>query len=87
MPGGGKLRIGTTWISHPPGVSVEFQDSGGGIAPEITEDLFEPFHTTKPEGLGLGLFISQNIIRQHGGFIEAQSEADEGATFTVWLPA
>ena len=67
-------------------VSVEFDDTGTGISPEIEEHLFEPFHTTKPDGLGLGLFISQNIVHQHGGNITVHSLPGEGATFTVWLP-
>ena len=64
-----------------------FTDSGGGIAPDVLPHVFEPFYSTKPEGLGLGLFISRNIVKQHGGQIEVDSRVGEGTTFTVWLPA
>jgi signal transduction histidine kinase len=86
MPGGGTLQIATAVTSQPLGVSVTFTDSGAGIPPEILEHLFEPFQTTKPGGSGLGLFISQNIVEQHGGYIEAHTEQGAGTTFTVWLP-
>jgi signal transduction histidine kinase len=65
---------------------VIFRDTGIGIPPEVQKDLFSPFHTTKPDGLGLGLFISQSIIEDHGGKIEMQSCPGEGTTFTIWLP-
>ena len=49
--------------------------------------LFGSFVTTKPEGLGLGLYISRNIVEQHGGRIEVETQLGSGATFAVWLPA
>jgi C4-dicarboxylate-specific signal transduction histidine kinase len=49
-------------------------------------NLFDPFFSTKPEGLGLGLFVSQNIVHEHGGRIEVQSQIGAGATFNVCLP-
>jgi signal transduction histidine kinase len=58
-----------------------------GIPPEVLARLFEPFHSTKPDGLGLGLFISQEIVEQHGGHMDVESRAGKGTTFTVWLPA
>jgi PAS domain S-box-containing protein len=86
MPEGGQLGVRTTITVDPAGVSVSFVDSGLGIAPDVMSHLFTPFYTTKSEGLGLGLFISQNIVDQEGGSIDADSCPGEGTTFTVWLP-
>ena len=63
-----------------------FTDNGPGIPPQNMGRLFEPFFTTKADGTGLGLAISYNIVRAHGGFIEAQSSPAEGTAFTVGLP-
>jgi PAS domain S-box-containing protein len=87
MPEGGQLQVRTARSHLPPGVSIEFTDSGLGIPPDIMNSLFESFVSTKAEGLGLGLFISQNIVQQHGGRIGFESEVGHGTTFTVWLPA
>jgi PAS domain S-box-containing protein len=86
MPEGGQLRISTAVTAEPAGVSVSFTDNGLGIAPDVMSHIFTPFYTTKSEGLGLGLFISQSIVDQQGGRIEADSRPGEGTTFTVWLP-
>ena len=71
------------------GATVEIGDTGPGIAPEIRERLFQPFFTTKGErGTGLGLWVSQGIIRKHGGFLHLDSRRDgngHGATATVFL--
>lgn len=61
-------------------------DSGVGITPDVLPHIFDPFYSTKPEGLGLGLFISQQIVKQHGGRIKVDTKVEEGTTFTVWLP-
>jgi two-component system, NtrC family, sensor kinase len=70
------------------GVAVEVGDTGAGIAPDALGQIFEPFYTTKPvgEGTGLGLTISRDIIRDHGGTIVAQSHPGRGSAFVVWLP-
>jgi PAS domain S-box-containing protein len=87
MPEGGRLQVSTTYTSQPAGVRIAFTDSGGGIAADVLPHVFGPFYSTRPEGLGLGLFISRNIVKQHGGQIEVDSRVGEGTTFTVWLPA
>jgi PAS domain S-box-containing protein len=72
------------------GSSLELcvRDSGSGIAPAALENLFAPFFTTKPEGLGMGLRLSQTIVHAHGGTIEGFNNPDgDGATFRVVLPA
>jgi PAS domain S-box-containing protein len=87
MPHGGRLSVTVAKTEVPAGGVVIFRDTGVGIPPEIQSRLFDPFHTTKPEGLGLGLFISQNIIQEHGGEIQVESAPGEGTSFTIWLPA
>jgi two-component system NtrC family sensor kinase len=86
MPDGGELRIQAANTEDPSGVEVAFTDTGVGIPPEALEHLFEAFHSTKEDGLGLGLYVNRNIVQEHGGWIGARSEVDEGTTFTVWLP-
>jgi PAS domain S-box-containing protein len=87
MPEGGNLQVTTSRTNEPSGVSIAFADNGVGITPEVLPHIFDPFYSTKPDGLGLGLFISQEIIQQHGGHINVQSRVGEGTTFTIWLPA
>jgi PAS domain S-box-containing protein len=90
LPNGGQLHIETTMTeaseSTPSGVCVSFTDNGLGIEADGRERLFDPFYTTKPEGLGLGLYISQRIVREHGGKIQAESQPGEGTQVSVWLP-
>jgi two-component system, LuxR family, sensor kinase FixL len=65
---------------------VEVQDSGTGIAPDKLESIFDPFVTSKPQGLGMGLSICRSIIERHGGKIWAANNPDRGAKFSVTLP-
>ena len=67
-------------------VQVEVQDSGTGIAPDKLESIFEPFITSKPEGIGMGLSICRTIVERHGGKIWAANNPDRGATFSIALP-
>ena len=67
-------------------VSIAFEDSGKGIDPEDLGRIFEPYHTTKQEGSGLGLMIVQRIVQDHGGQIEVESRLGEGTRITVLLP-
>jgi len=71
------------------GVTIEFADTGAGIAPEILPKVFDLFMTTKPsgKGTGLGLVICQEIIKSHGGSISIASELGRGTTVTVFLPS
>jgi PAS domain S-box-containing protein len=74
---------------RPAGAIVEITDNGPGITVEVREHLFQPFFTTKGErGTGLGLWVSQGIIRKHGGSIHLESSADgtnRGTTASVFL--
>ena len=67
-------------------VLVEVQDSGVGIVVQKLESIFEPFVTSKPEGLGIGLSLCRSIIRRHGGTISAANNPGGGATFSITLP-
>jgi PAS domain S-box-containing protein len=87
MPDGGNLKVRTLPLVSSEGVRIIIEDSGIGIHPEDQAHIFEAFQTTKSDGLGLGLFISQSIIEDHGGTIEVSSQPDEGSTFTIKLPA
>ena len=70
-------------------VFVEITDNGKGIAPEDVSRIFDPFFTTKPvgQGTGLGLSLSYNIVRKHGGHIDVRSVPGAGATFRIVLPS
>ena len=70
----------------PAGVRIQVEDEGCGIAAEALQTLFEPFRTTKPGGTGLGLYISHDIVKRHGGRLAVSSEPGRGTTFTVELP-
>ena len=67
-------------------VLVAVQDSGIGLDSESMERLFEPFYTTKPDGMGMGLSISRSIIEAHGGRLWARTNSGLGATFQFILP-
>jgi len=68
-------------------VEISVADTGGGIAPEIADQLFQPFVTTKSHGMGVGLSISRTIIESHGGSITHRPKPAGGTIFTFTLPA
>lgn len=93
---GGQLSIVTRTETESPcgrdGVAVVFSDTGAGIPPGHLSQIFEPGFTTKIEGgvvrgLGLGLFVTRNIVESHRGRIDVESAVGQGSQFTVWLPA
>jgi signal transduction histidine kinase len=69
-------------------VAITFGDTGTGMTPEVVAKIFTPFFSTKPrgQGTGLGLSVSQRIVKQHHGTILFQSEPGKGSSFTVLLP-
>jgi signal transduction histidine kinase len=80
-----RLTFRTT-STREHGVEVAVSDTGCGIPPEQLPRLFEPFYSTKPEGMGIGLSIAQTIVAAHGGRIWAESD-DHGATVRFTIPA
>jgi len=83
-----RIGIATRPSSDRAGVEILVWDNGAGIAEDLQAQIFDPFFTTKPpgEGTGLGLHICQQIVRKCGGSISVQSDYNEGACFTVFLP-
>jgi len=85
MTSGGILSI--TLFSNDRALGISFKDNGEGMSGEQVSRLFRsPGHTAKPDGSGLGLFIVQRIIQDHGGEIEVYSQPKIGTTFTILLP-
>lgn len=79
-------QIGISISADDAWVAFSFLDNGEGIDPERLGQIFEPYHTSKTRGTGLGLMIVQRIVQEHGGVVEAASRAGEGTCFTVRLP-
>ena len=71
---------------HPAAVAITITDQGPGMDEATRRTLFEPFFTTKPGGTGLGLYITHEIVKRHGGSLTVLSEPGQGATFRVELP-
>lgn len=84
MPDGGALRV--VFDVGDAFVDISFIDTGKGIPAEEMGQVFEPYHTTKEKGSGLGLMIVQRIIEDHGGEIELSSKPNEGTCFKIRLP-
>jgi PAS domain S-box-containing protein len=93
MPNGGELKIeASPTISDPLKgfnqnyVRIVISDTGRGIPSHIVHKIFDPFFTTKPKGIGLGLSITYQIIKKHGGTIKVESEWEKGTSFVINLP-
>ena len=88
IKGGGQVSITTRFSESEQKVYVHISDTGCGIDPDIIDRIWDPFFTTKAtgKGLGLGLALTFNTIKRHGGEIDVQSTIGKGSQFTVWLP-
>lgn len=94
MPANGELRLCThrshNWKTGAAGIRVTVADNGSGMSADTLRNLFEPFFTTKPAtGTGLGLWVSEEIVRNHKGTIRARSSQTpgrSGATFSLFFP-
>lgn len=84
MPDGGRLTLRLRESAQ--GASLEVEDQGTGITPEVRARMFEPFFTTRPTGTGLGLALVQHAVLQHQGRIDVHSAPGEGTTFRIELP-
>ena len=95
MEKGGTLRVSTGYISDyrmqvgegksTPMAQVSIKDTGAGISEENLKSLFTPFFTTKAKGTGLGLMMTQRILKEHESQLRIASEVGEGTTFKVLL--
>jgi two-component system NtrC family sensor kinase len=85
MQKGGKLVVSTNMVEQRF-VNLKFSDNGAGIPAEHIEKIFEPFFTTRVKGTGLGLAITRQIVEQHYGKIEIESEIGQGTSVNVRLP-
>ena len=85
---GGTIRISTSRYESAlqPTISVAINDTGRGIPEADIPRIFEPFFSTRTKGTGLGLWVTQDIVRHHGGRIEVTSTEGQGTTFNVILP-
>jgi C4-dicarboxylate-specific signal transduction histidine kinase len=73
-------------VTHNGGVELRVSDTGPGLSPDVHQRLFEPFFSTKPHGVGMGLTIVRSIVERHHGFVRAENRSAGGALFTVTLP-
>jgi PAS domain S-box-containing protein len=95
MPDGGTVLVsadnieteGESWDGQRPCVRIRVKDHGVGIPSAVLTRVFDPYFTTKRGGSGLGLATSYSIVRDHGGFIRADSAPGKGSSFEVYLPA
>ena len=86
MPEGGRLVF--RHVANGAGTTrIDVIDTGPGIDPAEQERIFSAFHTTKPEGTGLGLTVARDLVSAHGGSLDVDSRPGAGTTFHVTLPA
>jgi signal transduction histidine kinase len=83
MPTGGKLRL-RAFLENAH-LIVEVADTGAGISPELGKNLFKPYFSTKTQGTGMGLALTEKLIGQHGGQVDFRS-GTQGTTFRITLP-
>jgi signal transduction histidine kinase/ligand-binding sensor domain-containing protein len=83
----GERRVELQTRASAGGIELEVRDTGPGLAPDLAARLFQPFVTTKADGMGMGLAISRSIVEAHDGRITAVSRTEGGAVFRVVLPA
>jgi len=85
------VAISTASVQPPLGgrsLSIKVSDNGAGIPPHILDKIFQPFFTTKPtgQGTGLGLSLSYDIVKAHGGELKVETKEGEGSTFIIQIP-
>ncbi len=80
------IEVRTGFRDDGNAVVAEVADTGPGIDPKQTADIFDAFVTTKPDGIGLGLAICRRIVERHGGEISVAAADPQGAVFRITLP-
>jgi signal transduction histidine kinase len=88
-PFGGSVTVSTALRREGPRAQliVEVADEGPGVPPEQRKRIFDPFYSTRPGGIGIGLFVAHCLVRAHGGTLDVGEAAPRGALFTIALPA
>ena len=82
-----RLSVAPETSGGRSGVGVTVEDTGPGVPPELREQIFNPFFTSKKDGVGLGLAIVAKIVDDHRGWIRLDTDSRPGARFRVFLPA
>ena len=85
-PGGGQIHIEMNQRPQDQIIEVLISDTGKGIAPEHIGNLFNPFFTTRTDAVGLGLFVTNQIVHRYGGSIRVESQLGQGSLFILELP-
>lgn len=83
-PAGGTVTV--TLEQRKGECRLEVKDTGPGIDPDKLEQIFDPYFTTKEKGMGLGLYVAQEIVQEHGGRLEVKSQPGQGASFILVIP-
>jgi two-component system cell cycle sensor histidine kinase/response regulator CckA len=91
MDGNGLIRVSTQrkkHINEKEFILIEMEDTGKGIDEELRLKIFEPYFSTKEKesNLGMGLYLVDRVIKEHGGFIEIESEKEKGTKFSLYIP-
>jgi signal transduction histidine kinase len=81
--------VAVNTAKHNGRIEIRISDNGGGIPQKIVDKIFQPFFTTKPtgQGTGLGLSLSYDIIKAHGGDIRVETKENEGSKFIISIPS
>jgi signal transduction histidine kinase len=79
-------QVGITVKSERKKVFISVKDSGEGLNEEEKARIFEPFYSTKKGGMGIGLYLTQKIVKAHGGDLDLVSSAKKGTVFTICIP-
>ena len=86
MPQGGVLQVATRTTDTEPALVLEIADDGVGVPAEILDRVFDPFVSSKREGVGLGLVNTKAVVEAHGGRITLAARQPKGTSVTIWLP-
>jgi len=86
MPDGGRIRLGASFDPEGRKFRLTFADEGTGISPEDIPKISQPYFTTREAGIGLGLAITERIVKEHGGELSVESIPGQGTVFTIIIP-